>query len=586
MFKLSKLVIYDFDGHEYTYHFEYGINYFQGENNTGKTEFYTFLDYMFGASDDIRKKPWYRNTLSRALLEIHINGIKINLVRTHEPETNYIYYCDEEIPDSITLREYKEKVNILFAPNASQLRDIHKFTEEELTYRTFTMFNFLGEKRQGVLHDFLDKCSDIKYSVRISAILNFIFNSNLEQINQLQAELEDKQELLKKMEAAASRYSFICTQVNKNLHILDTKLTYTGTNASDILETVHNIKLMLHKPRTKQEENIAELEIIYNNISEKIKAYENTIADVKQLENSSKNRKLLLDNLSSLAKEHPEFSYLTEPIQDLLNEMDSAIAFSRYTISDHTVEALRKQREKLKRQIRINDSRFECYTVEKKAKAISLIEEYLSADLHDNNTEINKLRKEIWKIKEQIKLLQNADDRTKIDSLSDYITSLYESARSISSVVEYDSAKNGFRIQYIKKGNMLQPMIKIEEETEFGKSRETNTNYYVGSLARHTLIQLCGYFAFLKLLIAEQKYPLIPILIIDHISKPFDIQNAKALGQVINQAIVDIGKENLQIFIFDHADYDSLALNPDHFENLATETKTGFNPFYNPNLAE
>ena len=586
MFKLSKLVLYDFDNHEYTYHFEYGINYFQGKNNTGKTEFYSFLDYMFGASDDIRKKPWYRNTLCRALLEVHINGIMINLVRTHDPEENYIYYCDEEVSDSITLREYKEKVNNLFAPDISLLRDIHRFTEEELTYRTFTMFNFLGEKRQGVIHDFLDKCSDIKYSVRVSAILNFIFNSNLEQISKLQEELEDKQELLKRMEEAASRYSFICTQVNKNLHILDTKLTYTGTNATDILKRVHDIKMMLHKPKTVREENIAELEILYNNISEKIKVYENTVADVKQLENSSKNRKLLLDNLASLSKENPTFNYLTEPIQNLLNEMDNAIAFSRYTISDHTVDVLRKQREKLKRQIRLNDSRFECYSVETKAKAISLIEDYLSTDLHDNNTEINKLRKEIWELKEQIKLLQNADDRTKIDSLSDYITSLYESARSVSSVVEYDSAKNGFRIQYIKKGNMLQPMIKIEEETEFGKSRETNTNYYVGSLARHTLIQLCGYFAFLKLLIEEQKYPLIPILIIDHISKPFDIQNAKALGQVINQAIADIGKENLQIIMFDHEDCESLALNPDYFENLVTEAKTGFNPFYNPNLAE
>ena len=35
------------------------------------------------------------------------------------------------------------------------LKNIREFTEEELTFRTFTMFNFLGEKRQGAIHDFL-----------------------------------------------------------------------------------------------------------------------------------------------------------------------------------------------------------------------------------------------------------------------------------------------------------------------------------------------------------------------------------------------------------------------------------------------
>lgn len=59
MFKIIKLTMYSFDEKEYTYQFSLGLNYFKGKNSSGKTEFYNFLDFMFGSSEDIRKKPWY-----------------------------------------------------------------------------------------------------------------------------------------------------------------------------------------------------------------------------------------------------------------------------------------------------------------------------------------------------------------------------------------------------------------------------------------------------------------------------------------------------------------------------------------------
>lgn len=105
-------------------------------------------------------------------------------------------------------------------------------------------------------------------------------------------------------------------------------------------------------------------------------------------------------------------------------------------------------------------------------------------------------------------------------------------------------------------------------------------NYYIGSMARHTLIQLCGYLGFMKLLLEEEKYPLIPILVIDHVSKPFDANNARAIGQVLSSAYTSIGKDKLQIFMFDDEEYETLAIQPEYFENLVGENKSGFNPFY------
>lgn len=105
--------------------------------------------------------------------------------------------------------------------------------------------------------------------------------------------------------------------------------------------------------------------------------------------------------------------------------------------------------------------------------------------------------------------------------------------------------------------------------------------YGTGSHARHTLIQLCGYLVFIKMLIEENQYPIIPMLVIDHISKPFSDQNVAAIGTVIHKLYESIGFDKLQIFMFDDENSDKLNLNPNHIENLCNSERTGFNPFYN-----
>ena len=153
----------------------------------------------------------------------------------------------------------------------------------------------------------------------------------------------------------------------------------------------------------------------------------------------------------------------------------------------------------------------------------------------------------------------------------------------MSDLSEFDFQNKGFHISYIKNGNILQPQIGVEDD-----AKEQVRNYYTGSMARHTLIQLCGYLAFLKMLIAENKYPVIPVLIIDHISKPFDVKNQKAIGKVIHGAFDGISPSNLQIILFDDEDCASLCITPTHATELIGEHKSGFNPYYykEPNLAE
>lgn len=574
------------DEEKFTYTFEAGINYFKGANSSGKTEFYNFIDFMFGSSEDIRKKPWYKDSLEKATMVFEFNNIKYVLTRTKLPEQNYLNYEDEPESESIDLTEYKDRLNAIFTKDEGILKDIRNFTDEDLTYRSFTMFNFLGEKRQGAIHDFFDKCSDVRYSIKLAPILNFIFNKNLEELYNLKHELESLMEEVQEIEVISAKYDFVCKQVNDNLQKLDATVWYTGKNDIDIRKQLKEIKEMKIVDKRKPEKNIADLEVLYNNISEQIKIYENSIGDTKQIEKDNSNRKLLLEKLAVLVEQNNAFEYLVAPLKKLASELDNSISFSKYLISDNTIKELKKQRDMLKQAIKSNDARFKCFSLEEKAKSIALIEDYLATGVYFDDEELKEKRRRIRELREEIKALQNADDTKKIKNLSEFITALYQSAKDISSVVDDDIKNDGFKIQYIKRGNILQPMILENSKDEYELQKNQEVNYYIGSMARHTLMQLCGYLGFLDLLISEDRYPLIPILVIDHISKPFDESNRRAIGAVLGAAYERIGKDKLQTFMFDDEEFASLSIQPEHHENLITDLKTGFNPFYqyaNPN---
>ncbi|WP_176521092.1 hypothetical protein [Bacillus toyonensis] len=581
MFKITKLIMYSLKKEEYTYNFQSGVNYFKGVNNSGKTEFYNFIDYMFGSSENLIKKPWYDNTFGKATMIFEFNDIKYRITRTRDLQVNYFNYDTEanDGNDYIDLTEYKERLNAVFSQGEyTQLKNIKDFTNENLTYRTFTMFNFLGEKRQGLTYNFLDKCSDIKYYTKLMPILNYIFNNNLERIYELQNELTELQKHIKKLEVTAAKYEFIYDQINVNLRKLEAPKMYNGKNESEILNFITEYKNLESIVKSKKPKNIVELEAMYNSVDEQIKVYENRIADTKQIQKENQNRKLLLEKLDSLLEENENFAYLVTPLKNLMNELDTSISFSKYLINDKTIQELKNKRDFLKNEIKDNENRFKIFSVEEKIKSIALIEEYLSTNVETVDEELSNKQKRAKEIRNELKVLQNSDDSKKIKQLSHYITSLYTSAVEISDVVKEDVKQHGFEILYHKKGNVLQPIIKKYND----EMKEEIVNYYVGSMARHTLMQLCGYLAFIEMMLSKNKYPLIPFLVIDHISKPFDNDNSKAIGKIISMAYKSIGSENLQLFIFDDEQYTNLGLEVNNFENLVTDTKTGFIPFYKP----
>ncbi|MGI2329152.1 hypothetical protein [Planococcus sp. YIM B11945] len=577
MFKINRLSMTGENDKEYSYNFKNGINYFKGKNSSGKTEFYNFIDYMFGSSQSIENKAWFKDSLKFAIMEFEYNEISYLLKRTLNKDVNYFRYKDEDWGMSINLSDYKDKINSVFTIDFLALNNIREFSEENLSYRTFTIFNFLGEKTLGNLNDFFTKSKNIQYSTKLSSVLNYIFNDNLKDIFTLKKELKEVQSEINMEENSIQKYEFVKNNINLNLKKIDINLSYNGKNKREILSEINKIKLLEELDnKRKKPKTISELESIYNSLTEQIKVYLTTIEDNKKFEIENENRKKITEELSRLIIENDEYKYLIEPIQTMVKNLDRRISFNKHVITNNTVKDLKKQRQEVKDEIILNNLRTSTYEISEKSRFLALVEEYLNLEISYDLEGLKIKHKEVKRLKEEIKRLQNSNDEKKIDELSSYITSLYKSASDVSDIIKNDTEIEGFYIQYYKKGNLLQPKI-INTESEEKNQLE---NYYVGSMARHTLIQFCGYLGFLDMLIKEKKYPLIPILIIDHISKPFDSKNRRAIGAILQKFYKNINLEDVQIFLFDDKDYKELSILPNHSDNLVNEFKTGFNPFF------
>ncbi|MGN1152962.1 MAG: hypothetical protein ACI4S3_02955 [Candidatus Gastranaerophilaceae bacterium] len=582
MFKIEELILYSTEQEEYSYTFSTGINYYRGENDKGKTEFYNFLDYMLGSSKSLDlSKAWFKK-LEKASLKININGIHYIFTRTKEREHNFFRYADSKEPEEkIPYRIYKDRMNSLLGANKEDSSNIKEFTGEDYSYRVFTMFNFLGETGQGITNDFFDKCSDIEYKIKLPSLLDLIFNKNLPEILSLEKELDTLLAEIKKLEKNEFKSEYINEQINNNINILGLNITYNGYNKDKVLEKLDEAK-NLHSIQKKNLGDIVELEYLYNHINEQIKVYDTSSINLKQMQLADKNRENLLKNLKSIISDNPEFSYLVNPLEDLIKDVDNSASITNYLITDKTISELIKKRTVLKKEIEKYKHYSTLYNLNEKEKACALLENYLNEDTVTFSMEqLKEKRTRVSEIRKTLKELKKFQDKKKIDYLSQQITDIYKQAKS-SSLVKDDLSVEGFKITYIKSGNILQPQKNQTIKDKNNEDKIIDVNYSLGSMARQTLIQLSGYIGFLNMLLNENKYPIIPILVIDHVSKPFDVNNKKGIGEILNYALSLIGKENIQIFLFDDKDYNDIGLIPNQAEDLVNKEKTGFIPFYIP----
>lgn len=122
-------------------------------------------------------------------------------------------------------------------------------------------------------------------------------------------------------------------------------------------------------------------------------------------------QRALLDRLQKIVEGKAEYAYLVNPIISLTVDLDKSISFNKYLIQETTTRELKKQRDRIRQQILANKSRFAIYSVSEKEQAVTLIKEYLSYyDCDFDGGSLSEIRRELRKVREEIRILQNGND--------------------------------------------------------------------------------------------------------------------------------------------------------------------------------
>lgn len=570
MFSIECLELISFSGKTFRYSFSSGINYIQGPNSSGKTEFYNFIDYMLGADKkSLSEAPWFKESLQAAKMQISFNGHVFILYRDLL-DNEFRLVIDGTACKVSDLEEYRRYLNSLFLESADEPASLSEYVGQDLTYRTFTLFSFLSEVTVGRINSFFSKLLETKYRVKQRPLFDYLFSIDANRIVLLQRKIADLNKQARELEARRAFNNHYLEAVNQELAKLGIVERFDGINAAVISELVESaaISTILDSSSSLNANDVVEAD----QLRDDIKAHKQMIHELNGTKIQDAKRHRLLDRLSSLIAEDDSRADLLDQTCSLLNEIEVSIPRKDLDLQTALLERKENRLTHLEAKLTAANVVFNPLDFNEKSKAVLVVNEYLSQysalckpdNYDDVKKEISRLKRELFKLK-------HSDDDTSINFISDTVTDLYHSASPASSFVVSDFKQLDFHIKFQKEGVGLQPTFTEGEDS---------VDVFTGSRARHTLMQVCGYFAFMHYLLPKRNIPLVPLLAFDHVSSPFDEESRGAIGAIISKFYSLVDKDDVQLFLFETEDPDALGIVPDKYISLVSDVQTGFNPFY------
>lgn len=575
MFKIEKLILINKNNDEYEYKFTEGVNFFTGPNGCGKTEFSKFLDYMFGDSATIKDFDWYKE-LYEATLIINQNKVFYFFTRTVNENQNYFAIDTKSERIQCNLDEYKQKLTLIVNNNENKLEELHSFSDINFSVRSFSAFNFLQEDGvgPGYKKNFLTKCNEYKYKKWVQLIIEYIFNENQNEIQKLQEEIRNLRLTIKEQEQTLVKLQTYLLSINNSLQKLS--INETVKSISDI-SIIRNKITEIKKMNLPVSVSINNYQTAYqiNELTEKIKLIKNNNKHIKDVLLMNKNRIELLNYLKQLLLKTSNYNELIIPLEQLLQDLEVSVSFANQISNKAEAQRLEKIKAQIQSDVEKNDINNSFIELNEKLSSIAVIEELLSNyEQQYEELNIEDLRKLLNDKIERLEELKSRVNSNLLLKFEEYLNILYKSGINESELIQEDFTLHNFSIGYMEKDNFLLPSIDLSYEDE-----EKIISKYRGSKARNTLLQLCGYCAFSLLFQDTENIPYMPILIIDHISGPFDTKNSKAIGLII-QEFQKLSKNPIQILFFDIAKPEYFNITPNNYYELNTNGSKGFIPWY------
>ena len=180
-------------------------NYIYSKNSSGKTKMVELIDYMLGSTSII-----IDNITFKGIRYIELILEKFYLKRTVEG-TCYFKLRKDDAYDEVSINTYKDRIeNMLLNGNYEDTYLIKNISDQDISHRTYTIFNFLNQKHQGIIDkNIFTKQNNLEY-FRAKYIFKYIFNrNNYIEINKLKNQLSQDSKLLEKNTITEREINFL-----------------------------------------------------------------------------------------------------------------------------------------------------------------------------------------------------------------------------------------------------------------------------------------------------------------------------------------------------------------------------------------
>lgn len=526
MFNITELNLYSFENENVQkIKFDHDVNFIYSKNSTGKTKMIELLDYLLGSSS-IKLDP--ETFYGIKVAELVTN--KCIIRREISSEICYFKLREKDEFEKVTLEIYNDKLgNLLFEGKNNDLSIIREICEQNITFRTFSVFNFLNQTYQGVIdRNVFTKQNFFEY-FKAKYILKYMFNKkNYEEIFVLKKKVDEDKKLLEKNSALREQLNFLNNACQKCF--IDLGIKYKSSIDSNLYELDKRLNNEVVTPSVVDSDYYTLLSMM-NNIDNQLQHYE----DMKKQGSSSieKNnkRKILLESLSSLAKES-EYGYIIEPIKNQISKMEllnDVISFNDYS---DVISDLKKKRNSIVKKIEIinSNSNAEKDFIEKRGIMLQA-KEYLKLLSQIKVSDDKEILDRIKNNREEIRKLESNIDEKMEDKISEHINKYYKFFKDKNyKFIDDDYKDDGFALKYNSKKNSVLGYVNVTVD-----DKKIPVVRMIGSMARQTLIQVCTYLAFLEVINSDFEFPKLGTVFFDCVSKSFDDDNKKMVYLLLKE---------------------------------------------------
>lgn len=527
MLKITRLSLISNQQVIRSFDFSNNINFVKMGNSKGKTSLFTLIDYLLGSSSITLSSETFQKIESA---ELHTNhGIFVRSVFNK----NYFGFKLRQNDGLQVVSEdyYRSQIENACLDGISSERDsVRALADENISYRTYTLFNFLDEHYLGQIEKNIFSKQTLFEYYRGKFIFDYVFNkANIDKINALKREIE---ELSKKSARSDAEREIQKNKIDRLQSIFaELGIQFYVNNISNNIEELDKCEreLLASNSRINSNGDYYYLWDILNNVTNAIRKLKEQKNSAKSQSELNEKRVLLLKSLKELFDDS-ENGDIINPIIELIGKCETISVAAENSDYDEAISDLEKRKKEIRKQIleiKAANSDIDIDTKRSRvAEARVLIEDinsYKDSD-NSNNEELIKQKKK------EIRELRNGFDANMEEKVSSLINFYYSSLRNKGyEFIERDYEKDNFRLRFSYRKMTVFGYTTVEAEN--GEKYDVIT--MLESMSRQTVIQLCTYFAFNHLFRAEFNFPIICSLFLDNVSKPLENANKPIIHDLL-----------------------------------------------------